>query len=119
MATKRNGNGVTVFGLNLEYNFAYADWLVIRSGFTLQKSFYNEAELIGENPAMALEHVRSAEILQSPELYDSLNLKYTLPPNLELNGNLTYSGPMLVPREVDPSNERTEIKRSPKFLTLA
>jgi outer membrane receptor for ferrienterochelin and colicins len=116
IATKRNGNGATVFGLNLEYNFAYADWLVIRSGLTLQRNLYNEAELIWRNPDIPSEELRSSELLRSPELYGFLYLNYILSPRLELNVSLSYSGPMLVPHVVDPNNERTEIMRSPDFF---
>ncbi len=114
--TKRNGSGAKVYGFNLEYNFAFADALELRSGLTLQRNRYNEAELIWENPLDPNDKVSSKDLLRSPEVYGFFNLSYQVLPKLSLKANLNYSGPMLVPHVIDPDTERTQIKRSPDFF---
>jgi len=114
--TKRNGSGAKVYGINLEYNFAFADALELRSGLTLQRNRYNEAELIWENPQDANDQVSSEDLLRSPEIYGFFNLSYQVQPKLSLKANLNYSGTMLVPHVINPETERTVIKRSPDFF---
>lgn len=116
LITKRNGKGAMVYGINLEYNYAYADWLVIRSGLSMQRNRYQEAELIWQNPDSSDDQILTEDMLRSPELYGFFNLKYSLNPKLDFNANLSYSGPMLVPHVINPETERTVLKRSPDFF---
>ena len=116
LITKRNGEGAMVYGINLEYNYAYADWLVIRSGLSMQRNRYREAELIWQNPDTPEEQVLTKDMLRSPETYGFFNLKYSLNTKLDFNANLSYSGPMLVPHVIDAETERTVLKRSPDFF---
>jgi len=117
--TKRNGKGAKVYGINLEYNFAYADAFELRSGLTLQRNRFNEAELIWENPLNPAEQLSTSDLLRSPEVYGFFNLKYKFHAKVALNTNLSYSGPMLVPHVINPATEKTVIKRSPHFFDLS
>ena len=44
--TKRNGDGATVSGMNLEANVAFGSKLIVQSGATLQRALYDVEELI-------------------------------------------------------------------------
>lgn len=101
-------NGALVKGVNMEMRISPSPKLEINSGFTLQRSEYEEAQEFGEK-----------RFFRSPETYGFLNMSWNVFPELDLAVNGTYTGSMLVPYfgpETDPVNG--ELRMSEDFLDL-
>ena len=85
--TRTNADkGATVEGVNLEFNASPSNRWQMQSGFTFQKSYYEEQQEFNEN-----------RFFRSPDKYGYLSLNYS--PSLKFNLSATgnYTGPMLVP----------------------
>jgi len=78
--------GATVKGVNLEFNASPSNKFQFQSGFTLQKSEYEEEQEFDET-----------RFFRTPDSYGYLSLNYMPAPafNISFTGN--YTGPMLVP----------------------
>jgi outer membrane receptor for ferrienterochelin and colicins len=78
--------GATVKGINLEFNASPSNRLQMQSGFTFQKSYYEEPQEFDEK-----------RFFRSPQQYGYFSLNYM--PSLRFNFSATgtYTGPMLVP----------------------
>ena len=79
-------DGAVVKGINLELNASPSQKWQFQSGFTIQKSMFEEPQEFGEK-----------RFFRSPEKYGYVSLSYnpTLLWSISFTGN--YSGPMLVP----------------------
>jgi outer membrane receptor for ferrienterochelin and colicins len=80
------GEGATVQGINLEFNASPSNRLQMQSGFTFQKSFYEEPQEFDET-----------RFFRSPEQYGYFSLNYMPSLRFNLSATGTYTGPMLVP----------------------
>ena len=78
--------GATVQGVNLELNASPSNRMQVQSGFTFQKSFFEEAQEFGEK-----------RFFRSPDNYGYFSLNYSPSMKLSLSGTGNYTGSMLVP----------------------
>jgi outer membrane receptor for ferrienterochelin and colicins len=78
--------GATVQGVNLEFNASPSNRLQLQSGFTFQKSAFEEPHEFEEK-----------RFFRSPDQYGYFSLNYTPALRLNLSATGNYTGPMLVP----------------------
>ena len=117
--TKRNGAGATVQGINIEANLAFAEKLVIQSGFTLQEARFDETEVLwepGENGEGKPTTTR--RLLRTPNAYGFLALNFTPTTRWTFSGSGVLTGGMEVPHVVDAETERTLIRATPSFAEI-
>ena len=78
--------GAKVQGVNLEFNASPSNWFQLQSGFTFQKSRYEEPQEFNET-----------RFFRTPDTYGYISLNYSPAPyfNAAITGN--YTGPMLIP----------------------
>lgn len=116
--TKRNGDGATVQGVNLEANVAFGRNVVFQSGATLQSArFAVEEELWApEEPSEDLPATTTRRLLRAPDAYGYFSLVYNPIEALSFSYSGVITGPMDVPHVIDAETERTVIKRTPTFF---
>jgi len=110
---RRNGEGATVKGINLEAKIVPSRLLNFQAGFTIQSSEYSKPFQWSEDSTTALVD----KLLRSPNSYGYLNI--TLTPFENFSSAITgiYTGSMLVPHYAGYiSNDRLENTES--FFTL-
>jgi outer membrane receptor for ferrienterochelin and colicins len=78
--------GAMVQGINLEFNASPIRRLQFQSGFTFQKSAFEEPQEFNEK-----------RFFRSPSKYGFASLNYTPSPGLDVSVTTNYTGPMLVP----------------------
>lgn len=115
VATKRNGAGATVTGVNLESSFAFSRKINFQLGATLQSARYSENELIWESED-GLETVTTKNMLRTPNVYGYYTFNYNPVKELTVSLSGVYTGKMDIGHIIDPSTERTVIKRTPNFF---
>lgn len=97
--------GAVVQGINLEFNASPSNRWQLQSGYTIQKSMYEESQEFGER-----------HFFRSPDSYGYLSLNYTPSMNLSLSATGNYTGPMLMPyfgpQLNDPSEGELRTTRS-------
>ncbi|MBN1985334.1 MAG: TonB-dependent receptor [Prolixibacteraceae bacterium] len=79
-------DGATVKGVNLELNASPSGKLQLQSGFTIQKSEFDEPQEFNET-----------RFFRSPESYGYLSFSYNPVHEFSMAATGNYSGPMLVP----------------------
>jgi outer membrane receptor for ferrienterochelin and colicins len=85
--TRKNAEkGAEVKGVNVEFNIAPTKNMQIQSGFTLQKSAYEEPQEFGET-----------RFFRSPDNFGFVSLNYLPLPRFSFSATANYTGPMLVP----------------------
>ena len=114
--TKRNGEGASVQGTNLEANLAFGSKLIFQSGLTFQTAIYKEEEEIWADEDDILPRTTTKRILRTPNAYGYFTLVYTPTKALSLSYSGVFTGPMELPHVIDPETERTVIKRTPSFF---
>lgn len=116
--SKRNGDGATVGGVNLEANFAYSDKLVFQSGATIQVAKYDSPEEIWspEEENSSTEATVANRLLRTPNAYGYFSLIYNPFKSLSVSYSGTITGAMDVPHVIDAETEQTVIKRTPVFF---
>ncbi len=116
--TKRNGEGASVQGANLEFNFAFSRKWIIQSGITLQSALYSTEETIWspEEEDDPLLPTTTNRILRTPNAYGYLNATYTPNEKVSISYSGVYTGSMDVPHVIDVDNEYTVIKTTPTFF---
>ncbi len=117
--TKRNSDGARVRGLNLEANIALNNTWVIQAGLTLQQALFDVEEEIwapevGEE--LGLPVASTERILRTPNAYGFYTVTYKPNGRLQLSLSGIYTGRMDVPHVIDPDNEQTVIKSTPRFF---
>ena len=119
IATKRNGDGATVSGVNLEMNWATGDKLVCMSGLTYQRALYATDEVLWlpEDNTSALPAVVTRRLLRTPDFYAYFSISYLLTPALELSTSATYTGSMVVPHVI-AENGYTALVTTSSFFDL-
>lgn len=94
----RNGSGANVFGTNFEFGLSPNNKLQFQIGGTLQKTEYQDAQIIFESDGTAGESdVIIDEFVRTPNFYGYFNTSWL--PNEKFNIDVTgtYTGSMLVP----------------------
>ncbi|MCA1760670.1 MAG: TonB-dependent receptor, partial [Bacteroidales bacterium] len=79
-------DGAKVQGINLEFNASPSNRWQLQSGFTLQKSAFEEPQEFDET-----------RFFRSPDRYGYASLNFQPSPRLSLSATGNYTGPMLVP----------------------
>jgi outer membrane receptor for ferrienterochelin and colicins len=78
--------GAKVQGINLEFNASPSNRWQLQSGFTLQKSAYEEPQEFNET-----------RFFRSPDSYGFLSMNFMPSPRFNISATGTYTGKMLVP----------------------
>jgi outer membrane receptor for ferrienterochelin and colicins len=82
-----NSGGARVYGLEVEAGFILAGKFELSTGWTFQKSRYDEPE----------PDFNSEDFFRTPELYGHFRLDWHIFKNWELIANLNYTGSMKIP----------------------
>ncbi len=116
--TKRNGDGASVSGVNIEANVAFGSKLVLQSGATIQKALYDSEEVLWtpEVPLQDLQSTTTNRLLRTPNAYGYFSLVYTPFDALTLSYSGVMTGSMYVPQVIDAETEKTIIKSTPTFF---
>ncbi|MAO71100.1 MAG: TonB-dependent receptor [Flavobacteriales bacterium] len=110
---KRNGNGATVKGVNIEFRANYDQKIQIESGFTIQRSLYDNAVSYSDNLAS------KRFFLRTPNNYGYATIDYTPSDKFRLSTNLVHTGKMvLVHIGGAPEQENDEYKTSDVFNAI-
>ena len=110
---KRNGAGATVKGITLEARLNYDQIFQIETGFTFQKSLFDEA--VENSDVLPTKRT----FLRTPNNYGYATLTYT--PNLKFNTsvNIVYTGKMDILHLASPGNLIKDIYfTSPSFTEV-
>jgi outer membrane receptor for ferrienterochelin and colicins len=116
--TKRNGDGATVSGVNLEANVAFGSKLVLQSGATIQSALYDvEEELWApEDPSEGIPATTTDRLLRTPDAYGYFSLVYNPAEAFAISYSGVITGSMEVPHVIDVDTERTIIESTPTFF---
>lgn len=110
---KRNGAGATVKGITLEGRFNFDQVFQIETGFTIQKSLFDES--IENSDVLP----KKREFLRTPNNYGYATLTYN--PNLRFNTsiNLVYTGSMDILHLASEGNLTKDVYfKSPSFTEI-
>ncbi len=101
--------GASVRGLNFELNMAPAEELTLKTGFTVQSSFYEEAQEFNEK-----------RFLRTPGDYGYMALDWQTTGSFGLSSTANYTGKMLVPYfgTDQPDPNQGELRVSQRFLEM-
>ncbi|MBT0607249.1 TonB-dependent receptor [Aequorivita echinoideorum] len=115
----RNGAGATVTGVNIEGSVSPSSQLYFQAGITLQKSQYNEPQLIFESSGNFPdeENVFLKQFPRAPNTYGFINTNWTVTDALKLDFTGSLTGPMDVPHVVG-ENGFVVLERSQTFFDL-
>tara|TARA_B100001741_G_scaffold313204_1_gene318536 strand:- start:8709 stop:11012 length:2304 start_codon:yes stop_codon:yes gene_type:complete len=110
---KRNGDGANVKGVTVEFRVNYDKKIQIESGFTIQKSLY-------ENPVSYSDELGSKRsFLRTPNNYGYATIDYTPSDKFRLSTNLVHTGTMdLVHMGGAPEQQNDEYKTSDVFNAI-
>jgi outer membrane receptor for ferrienterochelin and colicins len=113
--TKSNGSGMSVFGINAEYNYAWKNDWIVQSGLTLQNALYRNEEVIweGENKT-----VLSKRVLRTPNVYGFGSLVYDGWSDWRLSLTAVYTGRMITPHIINPETEETRLVNTRDFVEI-
>ena len=114
--TKRNGDGASVQGVNLEANIAFGSKFVFLSGATIQTATYDEEEEIWADDNEIIEPTVTNRILKTPNAYGYFTLVYNPTKVLSLSYSGVITGSMKVPHVIDLDSERTILEETPTFF---
>ncbi|WP_305982945.1 TonB-dependent receptor [Roseivirga thermotolerans] len=100
----RNGEGALVKGLNLELNYTPSSRWVAQSGFTLQKTRYEQEQVLyePENPGEG-QLVTTQRFTRMPNAYGFWNLTYETTTDWQFFISNVVTGPMVVPEILQES----------------
>lgn len=116
--TKRNGEGATVAGINLEANIAFGKKLIVQSGATLQTANYAVEEILWEpeTPTENIATTRTTRLLRTPDTYGFFSIVYKPVKQFSIAYSGVITGSMLVPHVVNAETEQTVLKETPSFF---
>ena len=116
--TKRNGDGATVAGFNLEANIAMGTRWIFQSGATIQSAVYKQEEEIWspDGDSDIYPSTATKKLLRTPGSYGYLTLLYQPSKQFTIAYSGVYTGRMDVPHVIDPETERTIIRTTPRFF---
>ncbi len=111
----RNGAGAKVYGSNIELNIAPSSRFSVQAGGTIQRSNYEEDQLLYEGATEA-ENVSSKRFVRTPNAYGYINTNWkpVAPFSIDLTG--VYTGSMIVPHVL--ADDQFLLKKSPDFMEL-
>lgn len=114
---KRNGDGASVYGANMEAVVAPSSKIKVQLGATWQRAVYDSEEVVytpsSENDDST---VTSNRILKTPNLYGYTTINYTPNAHWSFNTSAVYTGSMLAPEVVDPETQFTTLNNTPSFV---
>jgi len=114
----RNGVGATVSGINLETGYAYADGFAVQLGGTIQRTRYNEEQVLYVPEMGSGEQIVAVDrFVRNPDVYGYFTGHYNFSDRLDVDLTGTYTGSMLVPRVVSASGAIDLIDSNP-FLDM-
>jgi len=118
VVNKRNGDGASVSGVNVEANLAFGRKLVLQSGATLQTARFDvEEELWApEAPSENIPATTTNRLLRTPNVYGYFSAVYSPLKALNFSYSGVLTGSMDVPHVIDANTERTVIKETPAFF---
>jgi len=94
----RNGSGANVFGTNFEFGLSPNNKLQFQIGGTLQKTEYQDAQIIFESDGTPGESdVIIDEFVRTPNFYGYFNTSWLPNERFNIDVTGTYTGSMLVP----------------------
>ena len=110
---KRNGAGAAVKGLTMELRANFKQKVQLESGFTLQKSLYDEAVEYSDNLPL------KKEFLRSPDYYGYATISYNPSAKLSFAANLVHTGEMSLIHLAGASGQlEDEFLESPVFNAI-
>lgn len=110
---KRNGDGATVKGATVEFRANYDQKIQIESGFTIQRSLYENAVSYSDDLGS------KRAFLRTPNNYGYATINYTPSDKFRLSTNLVHTGKMdLVHMGGAPEQENDEYKTSDVFNAI-
>jgi outer membrane receptor for ferrienterochelin and colicins len=115
--TKRNGDGAQVGGVNLELNVAFAQKVILQSGWTQQFATYKNEELLweGEDENGLMKQVVTNRLLRTPNSYGFMTLQWLISKDWNLSTSGVFTGSMLVGRTINVDTEELILKETPQF----
>lgn len=118
VVTKRNGDGATVYGSNLEFNLAYKSKVILQSGLTLQRARFEVDELIwsSQDSLDIRQPVGTKNLLRTPDLYAFYSLLWKVDKRLKIAFSGIYTGSMRISHVLESESGFTVIKRTPGFM---
>lgn len=116
--TKRNGAGAQVSGLNLEANLALGSTWIFQLGGTLQTATYDETEVIWEpeTPSDERPVVATDRMVRTPNTYGFYSITWNGTERFSAILSGIYTGSMVVPHIIDPTDEYTILEETPPFF---
>jgi len=116
--TKRNGEGASVAGVNLDANIAFGSVFILQSGATIQTARYNVEEEIWapEETDSETQSTTTNRLLRTPDVYGYFSLVYNPSTQWAISYSGVITGAMDVAHVIDPETERTVIKRTKSFF---
>lgn len=111
---KQNGQGATVQGITLEWRVNYSRKIQLESGFTIQRSFF-------DNPVQYIDKLEGIqEFIRTPNNYGYAILTFTPAPRINGTLNYLYTGSMKVPHFAGAPNQTIdEIVTSKPFSEVS
>ncbi|MDR6237670.1 TonB-dependent receptor [Aureibacter tunicatorum] len=95
---KRNGDGASVYGLNIEAKYAYTQKLQLQGGFTVQRSLYdNEVVWTSSEDSEVIKNTSSKRFLRTPDVYANMVISYYPVEKFGISNSAVFTGSMLVP----------------------
>jgi len=111
----RNGEGATVFGVNIQAGFSPSTKFALQIGGTLQQSRYDEPQILFEPETGSENIVMIEEFVRNPNIYGYFTSFYTFSKAFRLDLTGTYTGSMIVPRVVGEDGFVELINTNPFF----
>jgi len=111
----RNGEGVTVSGVNIEAGYSPSSKFAFQIGGTLQQSNYDETQVLFEPDNGSENVVAVDEFIRNPNLYGYFNTFYNFTDAFKIDLTGTYTGSMVVPRVVGDDGFLNLIDSDPFF----
>lgn len=114
--TKRNGSGLSVSGINVEYRVQYGNAWSGTLGGTLQQSQYQQSLLLWEEDDR---RVQTNSLLRNPAIYGFAMVQYRPRPGMKADLTGTYTGPMTLAKQVDANTGEVALRTTTPFLDLS
>ena len=111
---RTNGSGANVMGFNVEGKAAFATWLQLQAGVTVQRSRYKEPEKWSDDPATPAE----IRMFRTPDVYGYMTSMIMPFKSFDIALSGTYTGPMLVQHIAGSGADRDVAVRTRGFFDL-
>lgn len=115
--TKRNGTGLSVYGVNFEQQTSFDQQpLALSIGGTIQTTQLTTANLLWQSDAD--QTVSTSELLRTPNYYGYLNASYKPTNQLSIDLTSVLTGPMRIAKLEDATTGRLGIRNTSAFYDL-